>query len=469
MITDTFRNMFSIPDLRKRILYTFLILGIYRIGTWIPTPGIDLKVLSDFFKSQGGGAMGFLNLFSGGAMERAGLFALGIMPYITASIIIQLLGVVSPTIEKLIKEGGAEGRKKITQYTRYGTILIGIVQGLGISFWLTSMKGPAGASIVRNPNMWFHIQTVIVLTSGTALLMWLGEQITARGIGNGISLLIFSGIVVGLVPASIYTFQQMQRGDLSPFVIILLVLFMILVIGIIVYFERAQRKIPVQYAKRIVGRRMVGGASVYFPLKLNPSGVIPPIFASSILIIPQWVTGFFANKGFAWAKAFDTYFHYGTLTYLSLYIVMIAFFVYFYTSVIFNPDDLADNLKKAGGFIPGIRPGKKTSEYLYRVLNRLLFVGAIYLAVIAVLPIMLISGFPLQNLAFIGTTLANILDKIGMAWLTTGFNVQFYFGGTSLLIVVGVAMDTVQQVESQLVMRHYEGFMRHGRIRGRRS
>jgi len=469
VILETFQNLFKIPDLRKRIIFTFALLAVYRVGAQIPTPGIDAVALQEFFQQfAGSSVLGFVNLFSGGALERCTIFALGIMPYITAQIIFQLLGVVWPYIEKLQKEGGAEGRKKITQYARYLTIGICIVQSAGISFWLKNLVSPSGIKIVKDPDLGYHLSVIIILTAGATFIMWLGEQITARGIGNGISMMIYASIVVGLIPASIQTVKQVLDGQLSPFVLLLLLAFMVAVIAFIVYFERAQRRIPIQHAKRVVGRRMMGGQAVYFPLKLNPAGVMPIIFAVSLVAVPQTILQLPFLQQFQWAKAIEQYMTYGTLTYLFLYGALTALFTYFYVSIVFNPEDLANNLKKSGGFIPGIRPGKSTSDYLYRILNRLVFAGCCYLVVVALLPLMLISGLPLHHLWGIGPKLGEILNTLHMTWITQGFNLQFYFGGTSLLIVVGVAMDTVQQVESQLIMRHYEGFSRKTRIRGRR-
>ncbi len=445
---EAFQNIFRIPDLRKRVIFTFLLLAVYRVGAQIPTPGIDALALQEFFKQYASGVLGFVNLFSGGALARCTIFALGIMPYITASIIFQLLGVVWPYIEKLQKEGGAEGRKKIIQYTRYLTILICVVQAAGISVWLKSLVAPGtGHRIVPNPNLWYHISVVIILTAGSVFVMWLGEQITARGIGNGISLMIFAGIVVGLVPAIVKTFKKWSEGDLNLFVIVILMAFMLAVVAFIVYFERAQRKIPIQYAKRMVGRRMVGGTAVYFPLKLNPGGVMPIIFAVSLLAVPQTILQLPVLSKFEWARTLASYFGYGSLTYLAMYAVMIVLFTYFYISIVFNPDDMADNLKKYGGFIPGIRPGKSTSDFLYRPLNRLLFAGSLYLIVVALLPVMLISGLPLQHIWGIGPSIENFLKTVHFDWILRGFSLDFYFGGTSLLIVVGVAMDTLQQIE----------------------
>jgi preprotein translocase subunit SecY len=470
VILETFQNLFKIPDLRKRIIFTFLMLAVYRIGAQIPTPGINALALQEFFKQYAeSGMLGFVNLFSGGALEKCTIFALGIMPYITASIIMQLLGVVWPYIQKLQKEGGAEGRKKIIQYSRYLTIFICIIHSAGISVWLKNLYAPStGQPVVANPGVFYHFTVIIVLTAGAVFIMWLGELITARGLGNGISLMIFSGIAVGLIPAVIKTVRQVLEGNMSIFVVLLLLVLMVGVVAGIVYFERAQRKIPIQHAKRMVGRRMMSGQTVYLPLKLNPGGVMPIIFAVALLGVPGTVLKASFLQKFEFIKELSTYFNYGTLTYLFGYTALIGLFTYFYVSIVFNPEDLADNLKKSGGFIPGIRPGKSTSDYIYRTLNRLLFAGSIYLMLVAVLPVILISGFPIHHIWGIGPKINDILTLLHLNWITQGFNLNFYFGGTSLLIVVGVAMDTVQQVESQLVMRHYEGFSRKTRIRGRR-
>lgn len=469
MILETFQNLFKIPDLRKRILFTFALLAVYRVGAQIPTPGINAMALQEFFKQYAeSGVLGFVNLFSGGALEKCTIFALGIMPYITASIIMQLLGVVWPYIQKLQKEGGAEGRKKIIQYSRYLTIVICIIHSAGISVWLKGLTSPSQQKIVENPGLFYHFSVIIILTAGAVFIMWLGEQITARGLGNGISLMIFSGIAVGLIPAVIKTGRQVFEGNISIFVVLFLVVMMVAVVAGIVYFERAQRKIPIQHAKRMVGRRMMSGQTVYLPLKLNPGGVMPIIFAVALLGVPGTVLGLPMLQAVPFFKELSTYFNYGTLTYLFGYTALIGLFTYFYVSIVFNPEDLADNLKKSGGFIPGIRPGKSTSDYIYRTLNRLLFAGSIYLMLVAVLPVILISGFPLHHIWGIGPKIGEILTALHLNWITQGFNLNFYFGGTSLLIVVGVAMDTVQQVESQLIMRHYEGFSRKTRIRGRR-
>ena len=465
---ETVRNIFSIPDLRKRIIFTFLLLAVYRLGSHIPTPGVDPVALSEFFKSMSGGVFGFLDLFSGGALRRLSVFALGIMPYISASIILQLLTVVWPYLEKLSKEGEM-GRRKINQYTRYGTIVLSIVQSLGVAFWLKSQSAPGGAPLVPphvQDSLWglgFPIMTVLTLTTGTAFIMWLGEQISERGIGNGISLIIFAGIVVNLPHAVFTTIEDIHTGTRNLFAMLFLVVFMVAVVAFVVFMERAQRRIPVQYAKRVVGRKVYGGANTYLPLRVNTAGVIPVIFASSILVIPTTLASMIKAP---WSQAIASQLRIGEPLYYLLQVVGIIFFGYFYTSIVFNPVDTADNMRKYGGFIPGIRPGKKTSDYIDRVLTRITLVGSLYLAAVCVLPEFLISGVHVSQLPFgVGAALDTWLP----IWFTEGMGINFYFGGTSLLIVVGVAMDTIQQIESQLVMRHYDGFMKRGRIRGRRG
>lgn len=428
------QNIFKIPELKNRVLFTLALLIVYRIGAHIPTPGIKGSELSKYLKDQAGALMGFFDMFTGGALSQMTIFALGIMPYISASIIFQLLTVVIPAIGRLAKEGEA-GRKKITRYTRYATVVISAIQSFGISVGLESMENGA---FIQNPGWGFRFMTMVTMTSGTAFVMWLGEQITERGIGNGISLIIFAGIVASLPAAVIKTVSLVQAGELSLFFVLFLLLMMVAVVGVVIYMERGQRKIPVQYAKRLVGRKVYGGQSTHLPLKINTAGVIPPIFASSIIMFPATIAGFIAIP---WVQELARQLSPGTALYTILYVGMIFFFAFFYTAIIFNPVDIADNLKKYGGFIPGIRPGQKTSEYIYRVLSRLTFVGAIYLAVVCIIPELLISRF----------------------------NVPFYFGGTSLLIVVGVALDTVSQIESHLVTRSYEGFLKKGRIKGRRD
>ncbi len=436
-------NMFRIEELRKRLLFTLAILGVYRLGIFITTPGVNREAMKDYIGQQGG-LLSVFSLFSGGALEQLSIFALGIMPYVSASIIIQLLAVVIPALERLQKEGEL-GRRKINQYTRYGTIALGIVQGMGIAFFLENqagnVQGAGGVQVLRQvvetPGWGFRIMTVITLASGTAFLMWLGEQITERGIGNGISMLIFAGIVAGLPDAIFQTFKWYESQQLDELKVLLIALIVMGSIAGVIFVERGQRRIPVQYAKRVVGRKVAGGQTTHLPLKVNTSGVIPPIFASSILLFPatlaSWIPGLkpFADalQSFGWE-------------YNTLFVLLIVFFAYFYTAVTFNPVDVADNMKKNGGYIPGIRPGKKTAEYIDRVLSRITFGGAVYLSIICVLPTILIATL----------------------------NTPFQFGGTGLLIVVGVALDTVQQIESHLITRHYEGFTgaRGPRIRGRR-
>jgi preprotein translocase subunit SecY len=471
-VIDSFRNVFAIPDLRKRLMFTFGLLAVYRLGCHIPAPGVDAVALQELMNQLAGTVVGFVNTFTGGSLRRLAIFALGIMPYITASIILQLLTVVWPYLEKLSKEGEM-GRRKITQYTRYGTVVISIIQSAGISFWLQALNTPGGSRLVPNPGLGFVAMTVLTLTTGCAFVMWLGEQISERGIGNGISLIIFAGIVVGLIPAVGDTVVRIQQGQLSAVAILMLIAFMLVVVAFIVYMEKAQRRIPVQYAKRVVGRRMYGGQSTYLPLRVNTGGVIPVIFASSILMLPatlgptlarglERVVGAGAGQ---WVQTVVDYIKYGTPIYYLLYIVAIIFFSYFYVSIIFNPSDLAENMRKYGGFIPGIRPGKRTAEHIDRILSRITLVGALYLAAVSVLPDFLLTGISLRYIPIIGPQIESYFPE----WVTSGMGIHFYFGGTSLLIVIGVAMDFIQQVESQLVMRNYEGFMRRGRVRGRRG
>lgn len=460
---QAFKNIWSIPELRMRVLFTLAMLAVYRVGAHIPTPGIDSTALLAFFEQQKGGILGFVDLFSGGAFSRLTIFALGIMPYITASIILQLLTVVWPYLEKLSKEGEA-GRKKITQYTRYGTVLLSLVQSFGISLFLEQQAGQLGP-VVSEPGWSFRFMTVLTLTTGTAFIMWLGEQISERGIGNGISLIIYAGIVVGFPNAVASTLVDLQSGAISAFTVIILIGVMVAVVAAIVLVERAQRRIPIQYARRVVGRRVYGGSSTYLPLRVNTAGVIPVIFASSMLAIPQTFGQMGWAQNIAWVQNGLALLNYGEPIYNLLYFTGIMFFCFFYVSIIFNPMDQAENMKKYGGYIPGIRPGKKTAEYIDRILTRLTTGGAVYLGLISLLPMILISGLRVQNLPVIGEA----LDAILPGFLTEGLNLKFFFGGTSLLIVVGVAMDTVQQIESQLLMRHYEGFMKGSRMRGRRG
>jgi preprotein translocase subunit SecY len=437
MVAGGFQNIFKIPELKKRILFTLAILIVYRIGVHVPVPGIDSIALASFFKAAEGTIFGIFNMFSGGAFEKLSVFALGIMPYISASIILQLLTVVIPHLEQLKKEG-EQGRKKITQYTRYGTVVLSVIQGFGISVGLESMSAPDGSPIVLLPGWAFRLMTVITLTAGTAFIMWLGEQITERGIGNGISLIIFAGIVCRLPAASVNTVRLLSTGEMGIFAVLILVILMVGVVGFIIFVEQAQRRIPVQYAKRVVGRRMYGGQSTHLPLKINTSGVIPPIFASSIIMFPATIGSFVEVE---WIQSITAAMRPGNLIYESLFIGFIFFFCYFYTAVTFNPVDVADNMKKAGGYIPGIRPGKRTADYIDKVLTRITLGGAIYVSAVCVLPSVLI----------------------------TRFNVPFYFGGTALLIVVGVAIDTVAQMESHMLSRHYDGFLKKGggKMKGR--
>ncbi len=430
---SSFQNIFNIPELRKRLLFTLMMLAVYRIGAHIPTPGIRGEELSKFLHQAASGLMGFFDMFSGGALSKLTIFALGIMPYITASIVLQLLTVVIPSLQALAKEGEA-GRKKITEYTRYGTVLIAAFQ----SFWISvGIEKMGSGAFVEGSGWSFRILTMITLTAGTTFIMWLGEQITERGIGNGISLIIFAGIVAGFPRAVTNTLGLVKAGEIPYFMLLVILVLVITVIAAIIIMERGQRKIPVQYAQRMVGRKIYKGQSTHLPLKINSAGVIPPIFASSILLFPATIAGF-AEVG--WVKAIASQIAPGKVLYTATYIAMIIFFAFFYTAIVFNPVDIADNLKKYGGFIPGIRPGRKTSDYLYRVLTRITLGGAIYLSAVCVLP--------------------DIFYK--------AFHVTFYFGGTSLLIVIGVALDTVSQIESHLIQRHYGGFLKGVSVKGRR-
>jgi preprotein translocase subunit SecY len=458
---DSIRNIFSIPDLRKRVFFTLLLLAIYRIGGQIPNPGISGTALAEFWQQQKGTILGFVDLFSGQYMSRMTIFALGIMPYISASIILQLLTVVWPYLERLSKEGEL-GRKKITQYTRYGTIVICVIQAWGIALFLQGLKSPGGAPVVPNPGIGFMLLTVLTLTTGTVFVMWLGEQISERGIGNGISLIIFAGIVARFPAGLMSMLTGLKTGNWDPIKIGLMGAMMIAVIAFIVFVERGQRRIPVSYAKRVVGRKVYGGQSTHLPLRVNTGGVIPIIFAASIITIPATIASMIKVPAI---QTFARWFGLGMPLYNLLYVGAIIFFTYFYVSIIFNPTDVAENLRKYGGFIPGIRPGKNTSDHIDDILSRITLVGAVYLALLAILPEFLTTGFKVQYLPFIG----NFLERVMPKWLIQGMNVDFYFGGTSILIVVGVAMDTLQQIEAQLVMRHYDGFMRRGRIRGRRA
>jgi preprotein translocase subunit SecY len=459
---DSLKNIFTVSDLRNRVLFTLGMLGVYRIGHHIPTPGVDIKALAAFAEQLGKNSMfGLYDMFSGGNLSRVTIFALGIMPYISASIILQLLTVVWPYLEKLSKEGEL-GRRKITQYTRYGTIVLSVVQSLGIAYFLERNSAPGGYHLVMNPGIGFRLMTILTLTTGTCFIMWLGEQITERGVGNGMSLIIYAGIVVGFPRAVIQTFDQMRTGQIGPLRILILLVLMAAVVAAIVFVERGHRRVTVQYAKRVVGRRMYGGSSTHIPLKVNTGGVIPVIFASSILAFPATIAGMFKGQ---FVESVTQQLGFGMPLYNLLYVMGIIFFTYFYTAIIFNPDDVAENMRKYGGFVPGIRPGKRTAEYIDTILTRITLAGAIYLALIALLPNFLIAGFKVAPIPLVGDWLDANLPK----FITEGMNVPFFFGGTSLLIVVGVAMDTVQQVESQLIMRHYDGFMKKSRIRGRRA
>ncbi|MBL8144520.1 MAG: preprotein translocase subunit SecY [Acidobacteria bacterium] len=460
---ESLKNIFAVPELRNRVLFTLGLLAVYRIGNHLPVPGVNTEALALLAEQTKNSMFGLYDMFTGGNLSRVTIFALGIMPYISSSIILQLLTVVWPYLERLSKEGEL-GRRKITQYTRYGTILLSVVQALAIAAFLESQTNIAGGlPLVFNPGWAFKLMTVLTLTTGTCFIMWLGEQITERGIGNGMSLIIYAGIVVGLPRAVFSTLDQLRTGQMGPLRLLILVALMVLVIAAIVFIERGHRRVTVQYAKRVVGRRMYGGSSTHIPLKVNTSGVIPVIFASSLLAIPATLQGMFSPD--SWFQNVVTQVSYGMPLYNLLYIAGIIFFAYFYTAIVFNPDDVAENMRKYGGFVPGIRPGKKTAEYIDTILARITLVGAVYLAMVAILPEFLITGFKVAPIPFIGERLDAILPR----FITEGLNVTFYFGGTSLLIIVGVAMDTVQQVESQLIMRHYDGFMKKTRIRGRRG
>lgn len=432
-------NMARIPELRKRLLFTLLMIAVYRLGVHIPTPGIDVVAIKQFFAQQKGTLLEVFNLFSGGALQRFSIFALGMMPYVSSSIIMQLLTVVFPSLERLQKEGEA-GRRKINQYARYLTVILSIFQGFGISTFLESQSGVAGSSLVLHPGLWFKIQTTITLTTGTLFIMWVGEQISDRGIGNGISLIIFSGIVAGFPRAIANTVELFKANQLGILMVLGMVLLMLLVVYSIIFFEQAQRRIPVQYAKRVVGRKMFQGQSTYLPLKINMAGVIPPIFASSLLTFPATLAAF-AKIG--WLRNISQQMSYGGWIYNTLEVILIIFFCYFYTAVQFNPVDVADNMKKFGGYVPGIRPGKNTSDHIEKVLERLTLIGAFYISAVCILPV----------------------------FLQQNAGVSFYFGGTSLLIVVGVALDTMAQIEGYLLNHHYEGFLgsKTRRLKSRRG
>lgn len=440
----SFQSIFKIPELKKRIIFTLLVLVVYRIGGHIPIPGVNPEALLSYFQQVGGGGLfGLYDMFAGGAFSRATVFALGIMPYISASIIIQLLGAVMPMFQKLQKEG-EEGRKKITQYTRYGTVLISALQAYGVSVFLASIPPtPEGLPVVTNPSFGFTLMAMLVLTSGTVLIMWLGEQITDRGIGNGVSLIIFIGIIARFPNALISEYQQFSAGNRELLTEALLLVIMAVIIASVVAITQGMRKIPVQYAKRVIGRKIYGGQNTHIPLRVNTAGVMPIIFAQSIMFVPQTLTTFFPNSEFM--NTVQLYFSFTSLPYQIIYAIMIVFFTYFYTAIAFNPVDVADNMKKHGGFIPGVRPGKKTAEFIDNILTRVTLPGSLFLAFIAIFPYMIVQ-----------TT-------------NVSYDYASFFGGTSLLIIVGVALDTLQQLESHLLMRHYDGFMKGGKIRGRRS
>jgi preprotein translocase subunit SecY len=431
------QNIFSIPELRRRVLFTLGMLAVYRVGCHVPTPGIDAQVLAKFFEGTSGTLLGLVSAFTGGALSRMTVFALGIMPYISASIILQLLTVVFEPVERLAKEG-EQGRKTITRWTRYGTVVLSIIQGAGIAVGLQTMRGPAGEPVVSSPGIGFILLTIITLTAGTAFIMWLGEQITERGIGNGISLIIFAGIVSDMPSAIVNALRLMQTGALGPMVVIFLLALMVAVVWAIIFMERGQRRVPIHYAKRVVGMRSYGGQTSHLPLKVNMSGVIPPIFASSIIMFPATIASL---VDVPWVQTVANMMTPSHWVYNVFYVAFIVFFCYFYTAVTFNPVDVAENIKKQGGYIPGIRPGKATSDYLDTVLGRITFAGAIYISAVCVLP----------------------------TWLVSSFNVPFFFGGTSLLIVVGVGLDTASQIEAHLISRSYEGFMKGVTIKGRRG
>ncbi len=428
-------SLANYPELRNRILFTLFMLAVYRIGVQIPTPGIDAQALASFFSRAQGTLFGMFDMFSGGALKKFSIFALGIMPYISASIILQLLQVAIPQLEELKKEG-EEGRKKISQYTRYGTVGLSLLQGLGIAIGLESMVAPGGIPVVAHPGWAFRLLTALTLMTGTVFLMWLGEQITERGVGNGISLIIFAGIVARMPSAIIDTFRLMKTGEINAAFMLVLIILMVGVVAFICFMERAHRRIPIHYARRVIGKKVYGGQSTHLPLKVNTAGVIPPIFASSIIMFPATIANFIQVP---WMKSIAQSLMPGTFVYETIYVVLIVFFCFFYTAIIINPSDIAENLQKNGGYIPGIRPGKRTAEFIDNVLSRITLIGAIYVSFVCVLPSILISKF----------------------------NVPFYFGGTALLIVVGVAMDTLGQIESYLITRNYEGLIQGARFKGR--
>ncbi|EMG38252.1 protein translocase subunit secY/sec61 alpha [Desulfocurvibacter africanus PCS] len=437
MAASGFENIARLPELRKRLFWTFLLLAVYRVGIHIPVPGVDAQALSDFFATVSNTLFGLFDMFSGGGLSNLSILALGIMPYISASIILQLLTVVSPELSRLSKEEGAAGRKKITQYTRYGTVLITVVQGLAIAIGLENMTSPTGAPIVVTAGWGFRLVTIVTMTAGTIFVMWIGEQITEKGIGNGISLIIFAGIVAGIPRALINTGRLVGTGEMSLFILLFIMAVMVCVLVFIVFMERGQRRIPIHYAKRMMGRKMFGGQTTHLPLRINTAGVIPPIFASSILMFPATLANF---SDIEILQRISGWFNPTSVLYNVLFVGIIIFFCYFYTAIIFDPQNIAENIRKQGGFIPGIRPGAKTKEYIDKVLARITLWGSLYISAICVLPMLLIAQF----------------------------NVPYYYGGTSLLIVVGVAMDFMGKIESYLISRQYEGLMsKAGRVKGR--
>lgn len=462
---EAFANMFRIPELRKRILFTLGVLAVYRLGAFLPTPGVNTDVLTQLFQQNQGSVLGLIDLFSGGNFRRLTIFALGIMPYITAAIILELMTVAWPYLSQLQKEG-ALGRKKITEYTRYLTIILSILQSLSIAFTLQHQGGPNGQTLVYNPGLAFTLMTVLTLTTGSTFIMWLGERISERGVGNGMSLIIFAGIVVGL-PQAIFDLwnkaKTQQWGPFTGLALILLVALMLAVVAFIVFVESGQRRIPVQYAKRVIGRRVMGGQMTYLPLRVNAGGVIPPIFASSLLTFPGTID-LVLGKRFPSVDRISKALGWGEPLYTLVYVVLIIVFAFFYVGIVINPTDLADNMRKNGGFVPGIRPGRHTSEQINRVLHRLTFVGGVYLAAVCLLPEWMIAGVHLQHLPGV---LGTWFDEHMWRFVLEGLNISFYFGGTSLLIVVEVAMDTVQQIEAHLVVRNYEGFVKKGKLRSR--
>jgi preprotein translocase subunit SecY len=460
---ESLRAIFAIPELRNRVLFTLGMLAVFRFGSHVPTPGVNTEALRLFAEQAKDTVFGLYDVFSGGNLSNATIFALGVMPYISASIILQLLTIVWPYLERLSKEGEL-GRRKITQYTRYSTIALSLVQAAAYAYTLEAQTNTIGGlPIVANPGLGFMLMTMLTMTTGSVFVMWLGEQITERGIGNGMSLIIFAGIVAGLPRAVLHTLDQLKTGQMGLLRLAMLVILMVGVVAAVIFVERGHRRVKVEYAKRLVGKRVAGGTSTHIPLKVNTGGVIPVIFASSLLAFPATLGGLTAPD--SWVRSLTDALRYGEPLYMLLFVIGILFFAYFYTSIVFNPDDVAENMRKYGGFVPGIRPGKRTAEYMDAILSRITLVGAVYLALISLLPIILFAGLKLSTIPYIGESMQAALPE----FLRDGMGLQFSFGGTSILIVVGVAMDTVQQIESQLIMRHYDSFMKKTRIRGRRG